>query len=75
INDIENYFDQGEPLPSYSGITINEWNGEHPIVEYIVISKGIVTASSYYGFFYSKDDVPVSFQNSRYGVVKTSHTE
>lgn len=45
-------------------LTFNYWDGEHPIMEYIVKSRGIVPSSSYYGLFYSYDGQPVSFQNS-----------
>ena len=55
---------RGEELSFDPRLTVNIWSGEHDIVEYIVVSRGIVTSSSYYGFFYSPDGVPVSFQNS-----------
>lgn len=51
-------------LSSDPKLIANVWDGEHEIVEYIVVSRGIVPSSSYYGFFYSPDGVPVSFQNS-----------
>ena len=54
----------GAPLRSTGRVSANYWDGEHPIVEYIVVSRGIVPASSYCGVFYSPDDVPASFQNS-----------
>ncbi len=38
--------------------------GEHPIVQFFYGGWGIVPSSTYYGFFYSPDDVPVSYQNS-----------
>lgn len=42
----------------------NYWDGEHPVVEYIAVRQGLVPASRYYGFFYSFDGSPVSFQNA-----------
>lgn len=54
----------GEGLSFDPRLTVNVWEGDHSIVEYIVVSRGIVPSSSCYGFFYSPDGVPVSFQNS-----------
>lgn len=45
-------------------LIFNYWDGEHPILEYIAAVRGSVPASRYYGFFYSFDGVPVSFQNA-----------
>mgnify|MGYP000074529830 FL=1 len=56
-------------------ITVNYWDGEHPIVEYIVVSRGIVSASKYYGFFYSFDNEPVSFQNANEVLIPISEQE
>ena len=56
-------------------ITFNYWDGEHPIMEYIVSSRGIVPASMYYGFFYSYDGTPVAFQNCGAPLAKKSDTE
>lgn len=58
------HWQRGEGLSSDPGLTVNIWEGDHQIVEYIVVSRGIVPSGSYYGFFYSPDGVPVSFQNS-----------
>ena len=62
-DDISNTIETGRAT-SKLNTTFNYWDGEHPIVEYIVVSRGIVSASRYYGFFYSFDNEPVSFQNS-----------
>lgn len=56
-------------------ITFNYWDGEHPIIEYMVVNRGIVSASKYYGFFYSFDNEPVSFQNSNQPLAQISETE
>lgn len=56
-------------------LTYHYWDGEHPIMEYIVVSSGIVPASKYYGFFYSFDDEPVSFQNSGEELTPVSEQE
>ena len=65
----------GAPMRSVGRGTANYWDGEHPIVEYIVVSRGIVPASSYCGVFYSPDGVPVSFQNSGETLSPVSDTE
>ena len=52
----------GENL-SWSGNSlkmVNAWPGEHEMVEYILLTRG----SSYYGFYYSPDDIPLAFQNT-----------
>lgn len=54
----------GESLSHDPKLTVNVWDGEHEIVEYLVTGRGFGPSCSYYGFFYSPDGVPVSFQNS-----------
>ena len=72
-DNIESHFEEGIPLSFPSkGVIVNEWSGEHTIVEYVV--TGIVS-SQYAGFFYSKDNVPVSFQNSGEEMNEISDTE
>lgn len=51
------------------------WNGEHPIIEYTMATKGLLPSSRYYGFFYSFDDVPVSFQNANDLLIPISDKE
>lgn len=36
---------------------------EHPIVEFTLFSFGLAPGTSYYGCYYSPDDVPVPFQH------------
>lgn len=57
------------------GIRFHYWDGVHPIAEYTVAGQGIVPASKYYGFFYSFDNEPVSFQNSNVPLVPVSKQE
>ena len=40
------------------------------VVEFGYSSKGIIPASKYYGFYYSKDDTPHVFQGSALKLVK-----
>jgi len=73
---MEDHFQNGVPLSPPSGsVTMREWIGKHTIVEYTATGKGIASASVYCGFFYSVDDVPVSFQNSGETLIQTSDNE
>lgn len=38
---------------------VNTWEGEHSMVEFLISSRG----DTYYGCYYSPDDVPLAFQN------------
>lgn len=38
---------------------VNSWDQEHPMTEFILISYG----DTYYGCYFSPDDVPLCFQN------------
>lgn len=73
-NNIEMHFGQGISLsvPSEE-VTVSEGTGEHTVVEYTF--KGFFPSPQYYGFFFSPDDVPVSFQNSGIGLTQTSENE
>lgn len=72
--DISNTAETGR-ASSKLNVTFNYWDGEHPIMEYIVVGSGIVPASRYYGFFYSFDNEPVSFQNSNESLTPLSDRE
>ena len=43
--------------------SVNTWPGEHTMVEFLISGFGLGSASSYYGCYYSPDDVPLAFQN------------
>lgn len=55
----------GEGMNAYpEGLGIryyNRWNGEHEMSEYLLFTQG----DSYYGCYYSPDDVPLPFQNAQ----------
>ena len=72
--DIMNTIETGQ-ASSRLNLTFNYWDGEHPIVEYIVVNSGIVSASQYYGFFYSFDNEPVPFQNADESLIPISEQE
>ena len=59
--EVDACFEGGKDL-SWSGNWkyVNFWPGEHDMAEYIVESRG----STYYGFYYSPDDVTLAFQNT-----------
>ena len=44
---------------------VDYWYGDHAMIEFFVTGRGIVPASSYYGFYYSVDGVPLAFQNAK----------
>lgn len=56
-------------------LIFNYWDGAHPVVEYIAVSRGLGSASAYYGFFYSFDGEPVSFQNAGEPLTAVSEQE
>lgn len=39
---------------------VNSWDGSYPMTEFIVFCRG----DTYYGCYYSPDDVPLAFQNT-----------
>lgn len=40
--------------------SVNSWDGVHPMTEFIIMTYG----DTYYGCYYSPDDVPLAFQNT-----------
>lgn len=72
--DVLNTIETGQ-ASSRLNVTFNYWDGEHPIIEYIVVNHGIVSASQYYGFFYSFDNEPVPFQNADESLIPVSEQE
>lgn len=73
-NDVQNCIETGR-VGRELNISVDYWDGEHPIIEYVVVSSGIVSASKYYGIFYSFDDEPVSFQNTDEPLMSISEQE
>ena len=63
-DDILSSLETGRAVSSRSEVSVNYWDGEHPVMEYLVVGCGIAPASKYYGVFYSFDGEPVSFQNA-----------
>ena len=48
---------------------VNTWEGEHSMVEFLISSMG----STYYGCYYSPDDVPLAFQNTDVELTQCGH--
>ena len=48
---------------------VNTWEGEHSMVEFVITSRG----DTYYGCYYSPDDVPLAFQNTEAGLTQCGH--
>lgn len=50
--------------------SVNTWPGEHQMVEFLISGIGFGSATSYYGCYYSPDDVPLAFQNTQAELTK-----
>ena len=50
----------GELMGAENWMDVTHWDGEHDMVEYTVTAAG----DTYYGFYYSPDDVPLACQNT-----------
>lgn len=70
------YMSGNATIEKYKGIEVDGvYSGKHQIVQFYYSSVGIVPSTNYYGFYYSKDNVPVPFQNCEYELVSTSDDE
>lgn len=49
--------------------SVNTWEGSHSMTEFIIISYG----DTYYGCYYSPDDVPLAFQNADVELTQDGH--
>lgn len=52
---------------------VNTWEGEHEMVEFLLSGFGLGSATSYYGCYYSPDDVPLTFQNGNERLTQCGH--
>ena len=60
-NEMESMLKAGAGLRAHRGIRhFNVWEGEHDMAEFILLCYG----DTYYGCYYSPDDVPLPFQNA-----------
>ena len=49
----------------YRGVEVEGlFEGDHPMVQFYSFGTGLVPSSTYYGFYYSPEDVPLPYQNA-----------
>ena len=48
---------------------VNSWDGAHRMTEFVIMSYG----DTYYGCYYSPDDVPLAFQNTDVELIQDGH--
>ena len=73
---IEENLNKGNGVPAKDALligydSVNYWDGNHPMIEFIMMSYG----DTYYGCYYSLDDVPLPFQNVDVKLVQTKDDE
>lgn len=62
---IEDGLKAGHGVPADDAVflgykAVNSWDSTHPMTEFVIMSWG----NTYYGCYYSLDDVPLAFQNT-----------
>ena len=67
INKINN--NDVEQLEAIKDINIYE-NNENIVIQFETGGKGLVPSSTYYGFYYSKKDIPIAFDNNDFELEK-----
>ena len=68
--DIESALHSGDGIPGHLGeLTFNTWEGVHDMLEFVLTAKG----NTYYGCYYSYDDVPLAFQNMEVELIQNGH--
>ena len=71
-----NCLDGTEETSRYKDAKIDGvYSGESPVVQFHYSGSGLGPSSAYYGFYYSRDNVPCSFQNTTEELVSTSDNE
>jgi len=53
--------------------SVNTWEGEHSMTEFLIGSFGFGSGSTYYGCYYSPDDVPLAFHNTDVELTQDGH--
>lgn len=69
---IEDAINSGHGIPGRLGdLTFNTWEGKsgHSMLEFVLMSPG----NSYYGCYYSPDDIPLAFQNVNVEFIQCGH--
>lgn len=60
----EAYLNSDTTIKTYKGVEVESvFRGNNDIVQFYYGGVGIVPASTYYGFYYSPDDIPTAYQN------------
>lgn len=67
-DDIEQSLIQGMGVPADDAVLfgykyVNTWKKEHSMTEFLISASGFGSETTYYGCYYSYDDVPLAFQN------------
>ena len=72
----EAYLNSDTTTKTYKGVEVEQvFRGDNDIVQFYYGGVGIVPASKYYGFYYSPDDVPTAYQNTKYSLSAVSDDE
>ena len=67
---IEAGLQNGSGVPGHLGeYSFNTWEGEHDMLEFVLITRG----DTYYGCYYSYDNVPLAFQNMEAELTQNGH--
>lgn len=74
--DIEQSLIHGMGVPADDAVLfgyrhVNTWEGEHTMTEFLISASGFGSETSYYGCYYSPDDVPMAFQNLQTELITT----
>jgi len=69
-DEIEESMAAGHGISASIGVKyFNTWEGEHSMTEFILFTRG----STYFGCYYSPDDVPLAFQNTDVELSQDGH--
>ena len=71
-----NYLGGDETTVKYRGAEVDAvYAGEYPMVQFYYSGSGLAPSTTYYGFYYSSDDVPAAFQNVEVELTPTASDE
>ena len=71
---IEDSLTDHNGVPVIWGVnSVNTWEGEHDMTELILFASGFGSETTYYGCYFSWDDVPLAFQNLDTELVQNGH--
>lgn len=72
----EAHLNSDPSITTYKGVEVEPvCRGKHDIVEFYYCGVGLVPSSTYYGFYYSPDDVPTPYQNTNDKLVAVSDAQ